>query len=93
MIGYALYFAYGCFGLALLFCLFRVVFAPGLADRVLALDTMTVNMIALLTLFVVPVIYGALARFTKSPEWTARKIEEWEAQETPSEADRTAPAE
>ena len=35
----------------------------------------------LLTLFVVPVIYGALARFTKSPEYTARKIEEWEAQE------------
>ncbi|MBA4787935.1 MAG: efflux RND transporter permease subunit, partial [Brevundimonas sp.] len=34
-----------------------------------------------LTLFVVPVIYGLLARFTKSPEWTARKIEEWEAQE------------
>ncbi|CAN5312454.1 efflux RND transporter permease subunit [soil metagenome] len=39
----------------------------------------------LLTLFVVPVIYGALARFTKSPEWTARKIEEWEAQETKGE--------
>ena len=36
MIEYALYFAYGCFGLALLFCLYRVVFAPGLADRVLA---------------------------------------------------------
>ena len=36
----------------------------------------------LLTLFVVPVIYGALARFTKSPEWTARKIEQWEAQES-----------
>jgi multidrug efflux pump len=35
----------------------------------------------LLTLFVVPVIYGALARFTKSPEYTARKIGEWEAQE------------
>ena len=35
----------------------------------------------LLTLFVVPVIYGVLARYTKSPEWTARKIEEWEAQE------------
>ena len=34
-----------------------------------------------LTLFVVPVIYGALARFTKSPEYTTRKIEEWEAQE------------
>ena len=36
----------------------------------------------LLTLFVVPVIYGVLARFTKSPEYTARKIEEWEARET-----------
>ncbi|WP_426040791.1 efflux RND transporter permease subunit [Brevundimonas sp. TWP2-3-4b1] len=35
----------------------------------------------LLTLFVVPVIYGALARFTRSPDYTARKIEEWEAQE------------
>ena len=35
----------------------------------------------LLTLFVVPVIYGVLARFTKSPEYTARKIEEWEARE------------
>ena len=40
----------------------------------------------LLTLFVVPVIYGVLARFTKSPEYTARKIEEWEAQEVPGEA-------
>ncbi|HYC96963.1 efflux RND transporter permease subunit [Brevundimonas sp.] len=36
----------------------------------------------LLTLFVVPVIYGVLARFTRSPEYTARKIEEWEAQES-----------
>ena len=35
----------------------------------------------LLTLFVVPVIYGVLARFTKSPDYTARKIEEWEATE------------
>ncbi|MBX3476390.1 MAG: efflux RND transporter permease subunit [Brevundimonas sp.] len=35
----------------------------------------------MLTLFVVPVIYGVLARFTRSPEYTARKIEEWEAQE------------
>lgn len=34
-----------------------------------------------LTLFVVPVIYGVLARFTRSPDYTARKIEEWEAQE------------
>ncbi|NWE52546.1 efflux RND transporter permease subunit [Brevundimonas sp. P7753] len=35
----------------------------------------------MLTLFVVPVIYGVLARFTRSPEYTARRIEEWEAQE------------
>ena len=47
----ALWFAFGCFGLAQLFCLYRVVRAPGLSDRVLALDTMTINMIALITLF------------------------------------------
>lgn len=32
----------------------------------------------LLTLFVVPVFYNLLARFTKSPEWTARQIEKFE---------------
>jgi multidrug efflux pump len=31
-----------------------------------------------LTLFVVPVFYNLLARFTKSPEWTARQIEMFE---------------
>ncbi|MBD9526458.1 MULTISPECIES: K+/H+ antiporter subunit F [Paracoccus] len=51
MIGYALAFAYVCFGLGMLFCLYRVVRAPGIADRVLALDTMTINAIALLALF------------------------------------------
>ncbi|HEY0052688.1 MAG TPA: efflux RND transporter permease subunit, partial [Caulobacteraceae bacterium] len=35
----------------------------------------------LLTLFVVPVIYNLLARFTKSPEHTARLIEEYEVEE------------
>ena len=48
---HALNFAFGCFALAQLFCLYRVVFAPGLSDRMLALDTMAINMIALLTLF------------------------------------------
>ncbi len=52
MIEYALYFAYGCFGLALL----STVFTGWFSRRdwrigCLALDTMTVNMIALLTLF------------------------------------------
>ncbi|AUH32848.1 K+/H+ antiporter subunit F [Paracoccus tegillarcae] len=51
MIGYALYFAFACFGISQLFCLYRVVFSPGVSDRVLALDTMTINMIALITLF------------------------------------------
>lgn len=51
MIGYALAFAYGCFGLAMLCCLYRVVRGPGMGDRVIALDTLTVNAIALLALF------------------------------------------
>lgn len=51
MIGYALYFAFSCYGVALLFDLYRVIIAPGVPDRILALDTMTINMIALLTLF------------------------------------------
>ena len=35
----------------------------------------------LLTLFVVPVFYNLLARFTKSPEWTSRMIDAFEARE------------
>ena len=51
MIGYALTFAFACFGLALLLNIYRVVFAPVAADRVLALDTMVINAIAILALF------------------------------------------
>lgn len=51
MIIYALYFSFACFGIGQLFCLYRVVIAPGVSDRVLALDTMTINMIALIALF------------------------------------------
>ena len=47
----------------------------------------------MLTLFVVPVIYGVLARFTRSPQYTARKIEEWEAQEIAANDPRPAAAE
>jgi multidrug efflux pump len=39
----------------------------------------------LLTLFVVPVFYNLLARFTKSPEWTSRQIEDYEAREKSGE--------
>ncbi|MDB5456809.1 MAG: multidrug transporter AcrB [Caulobacter sp.] len=42
----------------------------------------------LLTLFVVPVFYNLLARFTKSPEWTSRQIEDYEAHE--AEGEKTA---
>lgn len=51
LIHYAVWFSLGCFSLSLLFCLYRVVFAPGLTDRILALDTMAINMIALLIIF------------------------------------------
>jgi multidrug efflux pump len=43
----------------------------------------------LLTLFVVPVFYNLLARFTKSPEWMARRIEEYEAREKNGEGEST----
>ena len=51
MIPFALNFALGCFGIGLLFNLYRLIRAPGVPDRVLALDTMVINMIALLVLY------------------------------------------
>lgn len=48
---YALYFAFGCFGLGLLLNLWRTVKAPGIGDRILALDTMVINCIALVALY------------------------------------------
>ncbi len=45
----------------------------------------------LLTLFVVPVFYNLLARYTKSPEWTARQIEDYEAREQSGEG-QSSPA-
>jgi multicomponent K+:H+ antiporter subunit F len=51
MIGVALTFAFGCFGLALVLNIYRIVSAPTVGDRILALDTMVINAIALLALF------------------------------------------
>jgi multicomponent K+:H+ antiporter subunit F len=51
MIIYALIFAFGCFGLALLFNLWRIAVGPSTADRILALDTMVINVIAGLVLY------------------------------------------
>ncbi|WP_333817168.1 K+/H+ antiporter subunit F [Tabrizicola sp.] len=46
----ALTFALGCFALALVLSLIRLFTAPTLTDRILAVDTMTVNTIALIVL-------------------------------------------
>ncbi len=51
MIYVALVFASACFGLALLFNLWHLARSERVGDRVLALDTMVINCIALLVLF------------------------------------------
>ena len=51
MIEIALIFAFLSFGVAQLFALWRVIVAPGIADRVLALDTLFVNSIAIIILY------------------------------------------
>ena len=44
-------FALGCFCLALLMNLWRLFAAPTVTDRILVVDTMTVNVIALVVLY------------------------------------------
>lgn len=51
MIEGAVSFAIGCFGLGLLLAMARVIVAPTLGDRILALDTMVINVIALVVLY------------------------------------------
>lgn len=51
MIDIAITFAFTCFGAGLLLNLWRILKAPGVGDRVLALDTMVINVIALIVLF------------------------------------------
>jgi multicomponent K+:H+ antiporter subunit F len=51
MIGFALNFAFVCFGLAMVLALWRVIRGPEIADRVLALDTLFVNAIGLIVLY------------------------------------------
>ncbi len=51
MITAALFFAFGCYGIALLLDLWRIARGPDSADRILALDTMVINVIALLVLY------------------------------------------
>jgi monovalent cation/proton antiporter MnhG/PhaG subunit len=51
MIEAALSFAIGCYAVALLLDLWRIARGPDAADRILALDTMVINVIALLVLY------------------------------------------
>lgn len=51
MITYALYFAFAAVGLSQLLALWRLLIGPGAGDRVLALDTISVNAVALIVLF------------------------------------------
>jgi multicomponent K+:H+ antiporter subunit F len=51
MIEAALAFAIGCYGVALLVTLWRIIRGPDAVDRILALDTMVVNVLALLVLY------------------------------------------
>jgi multicomponent K+:H+ antiporter subunit F len=51
MMAIALNFALICFGLALLCNLYRIINAAGVGDRVLALDTMVINAIALVIIY------------------------------------------
>lgn len=51
MIGYALVFGFAAFSLALLMNLWRLAKGPTMMDRVLALDTMVINVIALVILY------------------------------------------
>ena len=53
MIEYALLFCALCYGAALLLDLWRIAVGPDAADRILALDTMVINVIALLVLYCV----------------------------------------
>ncbi len=51
MIETALAIGFACLGLAVLLALWRLLIGPSPADRILALDTLTINAIALIVLF------------------------------------------
>ena len=64
MLDYALTFAFLCFGLGLAMNVYRVFKAPGVPDRILALDTMVINFIAILVLY--GIIEGTAVYFEAS---------------------------
>jgi multicomponent K+:H+ antiporter subunit F len=48
---YALPYAIGCFSIGILLNLWRLLRGPALSDRILAVDTMVVNVVALIVLY------------------------------------------
>jgi multicomponent K+:H+ antiporter subunit F len=50
MIHYALIFGFAAVGVSQLFALWRLLIGPGASDRILALDTLSVNAVALIVL-------------------------------------------
>jgi multicomponent K+:H+ antiporter subunit F len=51
MIQAGLYFAFACVSVSILLNVYRLLNGPGRGDRILALDTMVINSIALIILF------------------------------------------
>lgn len=51
LVEWALNFAFACLGLALVLCSVRLLRGPHATDRVLALDTMYINVVALVILY------------------------------------------
>lgn len=51
MIAMALHFGFACFGIGTLMCVWRIAKGPTSADRILALDTIVINVIAWLILY------------------------------------------
>ncbi|HLW05458.1 MAG TPA: K+/H+ antiporter subunit F [Azoarcus sp.] len=61
MMAYALMFGFIAVSIALLLNLYRLAVGPSLMDRVLAVDTMVINVIALITLY--GLYYGTTVYF------------------------------
>ena len=83
MMDLAIVFAFGCFGLALLCNLYRVAIAPGVPDRVLALDTMALNAIALIALIVLFLQWSSYAYLDKAKE--VKRLEDLEQRKATTE--------
>jgi multicomponent K+:H+ antiporter subunit F len=64
ILGLGIFFAVICFGVAFLLNIWQMIRADGVGDRVLALDTMVINAIALLILYGIQ--YGTAVYFEVS---------------------------